>query len=145
MGLSNELLDPTKKEMIVNDCCNMIEEQIASKSGVGGMALKAAFAAIKGIKPGYINGAVEQLLPSCLTAVDPIWNQGMQNGDPVKHMVDSSSVTADALLSVTDERVQKSSRQIVKGTYEKFRGSAKKHVEEAVPDFAKVIEKHTKA
>ncbi len=145
MQLSNELLDPAKKEMVVSDCCNMIEEQLASKSGISGMALKAAFGALKGIKPGYINGAVEQLLPSCLTAIDPIWNEGVQNGDPVGHMVASSSVTADALLSVTDERVKKSTRQIVKGTYEKLRGSAKKHVEEAVPDFAKVIGKYAKA
>jgi hypothetical protein len=145
MGLSNGLLDPAKKEMVVNDCCNMIEEQLATKSGISGMAIKAAFAALKGIKPGYINGAVEQLLPSCLTAIDPIWSEGMLQGDPVGHMVASSSVTADALLSVTDERVKQSSRQIVKGTYEKLRGSAKKHVEEAVPDFAKVIEKYAKA
>lgn len=142
MELSNRLLDPTKKEMVVNDCCNMIEEQLASKSGISGMALKAAFAALKGIKPGYVNGAVEQLLPSCLTAIDPIWNEGVLQGDPVGHMVASSSHAADALLSVTDEKVKNSSRQIVKGTYEKLRGSAKKHVEEAVPDFAKVIEKH---
>jgi hypothetical protein len=32
----------------------------------------------------------------------------------------------------------------VRGTYEKLRGSAKKHVEEAVPDLAKVIHNYTK-
>lgn len=145
MELNQGLLDPTKKQMVVDDCCNMIETQLASKSGISGMALKAAFAALKGIKPGYVNGAVEQLLPECFTAIDPIWNEGVQNGDPVGHLAASSSVTADALLNIVDGRVKNSSRQIVKGTYEKLRGSAKKHVEEAVPDFAKVIDKYTKA
>ncbi|MBF2065720.1 MAG: hypothetical protein IGS39_15045 [Calothrix sp. C42_A2020_038] len=145
MVLSDGLANPEKKAMLVDDCCNMIETQLASKSGISGMALKAAFGALKGIKPGYIQGVVEQLLPQCFDAIDPIWNEGVQHGNPVEHMVSSRSRTADALLSVTDERVKNSSRQIVRGTYEKLRGSAKKHVEEAVPDFANVIDKYTKS
>jgi hypothetical protein len=144
MGLSDELLNSNKKDMIVDDCCTMIEAQLASKSGLSGIALKTAFAALKGVKPGYIPYVVEQLLPQCFTALDPIWDEGIQKGDPVQHLAASRDRTADALLSVTDERVKQAKRQIVRGTYEKFRGSAKQHVEEAVPDFAKVIGKYTK-
>ncbi|MBW4562454.1 MAG: hypothetical protein KME32_15140 [Mojavia pulchra JT2-VF2] len=143
MGLSDRLLNPPdKKTMIVDDCCNLIETQIASKSGISGITLKTAFAALKGVKPGYIPYVVEQILPQCLTALDPIWSEGEQKGDPVDHLVTSRSDTADALLGVTDARVQKAKRPIVRGTYEKFRGSAKKYVEEAVPDLAKVIGKY---
>ncbi|MDZ7960548.1 MAG: hypothetical protein RMY34_22145 [Aulosira sp. DedQUE10] len=142
MGLSDELLNSNKKDIIVDDCCTMIEAQISSKSGLSGIALKTAFAALKGVKPGYIPHVVEQLLPQCFTAIDPIWSEGVQKGDPVEHLVESRSRTADALLSVTDQRVQKTNRSIVRGTYDKFRGSAKQHIEEAVPDFAKVIGKH---
>ncbi len=145
MGLSDGLLNPDKKAMVVDDCCNMIEAQLASKSGLGGMALKTAFAALKGVKPGYIPYVVEILLPQCFTALDPIWSEGVQKGDPVGHLVASRSDTADALLSVTDEKAKNISRPIVRGTYEKLRGSAKQHVEEAVPDLAKVIDKYTKA
>ncbi|BAY29159.1 hypothetical protein NIES2107_10000 [Nostoc carneum NIES-2107] len=143
MGLSEELLNPTKKDLLVDDCCTMIEEQIASKSGLSGIALKTAFAALKGVKPGYIPHVVEQLLPQCFTAIDPIWSEGVEKGNPVDYLVESRSRAADALLSVTDQRVQKSSRSIVRGTYDKFRGSAKQYVEDAVPDFAKVIGKHS--
>ncbi|WP_427158201.1 DUF6918 family protein [Aliinostoc sp. HNIBRCY26] len=145
MGLSEGLLDPNKKAMVVDDCCNMIENQLASKSGVSGIALKAAFAALKGVKPGYIPYIIEQLLPPWFNAIDPIWSEGTQKGDPVAHLIASRSLTADALLSVTDTRVKSSTRSIVRGTYDKFRGSAKKHIEEAIPDFAKVIENYTKA
>ncbi|MBD2364714.1 DUF6918 family protein [Anabaena sp. UHCC 0399] len=145
MGLSDGLLDANKKAMVVNDCCNMIESQLAAKSGISGIALRTAFAALKGVKPGYIPYVVEQLLPPCFSAIDPIWSEGMQQGDPVAHLVGSRSRTADALLSVTDTRVKNSSRSIVRGTYEKLRGSAKQHVEEAVPDLAKVIQDYTKA
>jgi hypothetical protein len=123
----------------------MIDNQLAAKSGLSGMALKAAFAALKGVKPGYIPYVVEQLLPPCFTAIDPIWSEGIQNGDPVGHLVANRSRTADALLSITDERVKNTKRAIVRGTYEKLRGSAKQHVEEAVPDLAQVIDKYTKA
>ncbi|ABA24505.1 conserved hypothetical protein [Trichormus variabilis ATCC 29413] len=123
----------------------MIEAQLASKSGISGITLKTAFAALKGIKPGYIPHVVEQLLPQCFEALDPIWSEGVQKGDAVGYLVESRSRTADALLSITDARVKDSKRQIVRGTYDKFRGSAKQHVEEAVPDFAKLIDKYTKA
>jgi hypothetical protein len=145
MALSDGLLDANKKAMVVDECCKMIDSQLAAKSGISGIALKTAFAALKGIKPGYIPYVVEQLLPSCLSAIDPIWSEGMQNGDPVAHLVASRSRTADALLSITDTRVKSSTRPIVRGTYEKLRGSAKQHVEEAVPDLAKVIQNYTKA
>ena len=145
MGLSEGLLNPTKKAMAINDCCNMIEAQLASKSGMSGIALKTAFAALKGVKPGYIPYVVEQILPQCFTALDPIWSEGVQKGDPVEYLNANRSQTADALLGVTDVRVKNAKRQIVRGTYEKLRGSAKKHVEEAVPDLAKVISNYTKS
>lgn len=144
MGLSDHLLNPNKKAMVVDDCCNMIDQQLAAKSGISGIALKTAFAALKGVKPGYIPYVVEQLLPQFLTALDPLWNEGVEKGDPAAHLVASRSDTADALLGVTDARVQYTKRQIVKGTYDKFRGTAKKHVEEAVPDLAKIVDKYTK-
>jgi hypothetical protein len=144
MGLSDHLLNPNKKAMVVDDCCNMIDQQLAAKSGISGIALKTAFAALKGVKPGYIPYVVEQLLPQFLTALDPLWNEGVEKGDPAGHLVASRSDTADALLGVTDARVQYTKRQIVKGTYDKFRGTAKKHVEEAVPDLAKIVNKYTK-
>ncbi|MGJ5675948.1 MAG: DUF6918 family protein [Nostochopsis sp.] len=145
MKLSDGLLDSDKKAMVVEDCCNMIEAQLASKSGISGMVLKTAFAALKGVKPGYIPYVVEMILPQCFEALDPVWSEGVDKGDPVGHLVASRDRTADALLSVTDEKAKNVNRPIVRGTYEKLRGSAKQHVEDAVPDLAKVIDKYTKA
>ncbi|MEA5515888.1 DUF6918 family protein [Nodularia sp. UHCC 0506] len=144
MGLSDQVLSPNNKAMVIDDCCKMIDQQLSTKSGISGIALKTAFSALKGVKPGYIPYIVEQLLPQFLTALDPLWSEGIEKGDPVAHLIASRSDTADAMLGITDARVKQTKRQIVKGTYEKFRGTAKKHVEEAVPDLAKIIEKYTK-
>ena len=144
MGLSDQVLSPNNKAMVVDDCCKMIDQQLAAKSGMSGIAIKTAFSALKGVKPGYIPYIVEQLLPQFLTALDPLWNEGIEKGDPAGHLVASRSETADAMLGITDARVKNTQRQIIKGTYEKFRGSAKKHVEEAIPDLAKIVDKYTK-
>ncbi|WP_414550468.1 DUF6918 family protein [Anabaena sp. CCY 0017] len=144
MGLSDQVLSPNNKAMVVDDCCKMIDQQLAAKSGMSGIAIKTAFSALKGVKPGYIPYIVEQLLPQFLTALDPLWSEGIEKGDPAAHLIASRSDTADAMLGITDARVKNTQRQIIKGTYEKFRGSAKKHVEEAVPDLAKIVDKYTK-
>jgi hypothetical protein len=144
MGLCDGLSNPNKKERVVAECTQLLDEQVASMGGVSGLALKAGYAAVKGIAPTYCTGAIERLLPPSLTALDPIWNEGVQTGDPVAHLVQNRSRTADALLSVTDERIEKSQNTTVKGVYSKLRNSAKKHVEEAVPGLAKVIDNYTK-
>lgn len=145
MGLSDELLNPNKKAMVVADCCTMIDEQATSRQGLSGLAVKTAYSAMKGIKPGFIAYAVEQLLPQSLTALDPIWSEGVQKGDPVGYLDANRSRTADALLGVTDERVKNARSSIVRGSYKKLRGSAKSYVEDAVPHLARVIDKYTQS
>lgn len=145
MGLSEQLLTAKNKPLLINDCCNMIDQQLAAKSGMSGMAIKAAFAALKGAKPGYIPYIVEQLLPQFLTALDPLWHEGEANGDPVAYLNAKTSETADAMLSITDARIKHSNNSLIKGTYEKLRGSAKKHVETAVPDLVQIVNKYTNA
>lgn len=143
MGLSESLDDPTKTELLVADCTKLIDEQVAAKGGISGLGLKAAYAAVKGVKPGYIPGAVERLLPEVLAALDPIWSEGTQTGDPVGYLSQNRSRAADALLSITDAKSEKSNNAIVRSSYKKFRNSAKKDVEEAIPGLAQIINNHT--
>ena len=143
MGLSNNLLNPNNKSLIVRDCCEMIDAQVAGKSGLSGIAIKTAFAALKGIKPNYIYGVVDSLLVPCFNAIDPLWDEGIAQGEPVEYLKANRSRTADALLIVTDEKVKSTKLQLVKGVYDKLRSSAKQHVEEAVPAFAQIIGKYS--
>lgn len=144
MGLSDGLKNSNKKAMLVADCCTMLDEQVAAKQGLSGIAVKTVYRAMKGSRPGFIAYAVEQILPQCFTALDPIWSEGVQKGDPVGHLDVSRSRTADALLGVTDTRVKNVQSKLLRGSYEKLRGSAKSHVEEAVPHLARVIDNYTK-
>jgi hypothetical protein len=47
------------------------------------------------------------------------------------------------MLAVTDEKVERAKSGLVKSTYKMLRGSAKKHVEEAVPRLGGLLQKHT--
>jgi hypothetical protein len=142
MSLANAVDDTTKKGAIIKDCCTLIDEEVASKGGLSGLAVKAGYAAVKGIKPGFITEVVEKLLPEFAAAADPIWEEGKNGGDPVGHFTTNRARVADALLAVTDAKSKNAKSAVVRGTYEKMRGSAKKNVEEAVPRLAKLLQKH---
>jgi len=142
MGLSETLQDAGKKPQVIADCCQLVDEEVASKGGLSGLAVKAGYAAVKGIKPGFIAKVVEKLLPEFAEKLDPLWNEGAQKGKATDFMVSNRSRVADALLSVTDARIHTAQSSVVRSTYEKLRGSAKKHVEDAVPRLSKLIEKH---
>lgn len=144
MGLLDAMHDEEKKKAVVADCCTLIDEEVSSKGGLSGIAVKAGYAAVKGIKPGFIKSTVEHLLPDFAEKLDPLWAEGMKTGKPTDFILSNKSRVADALLTVTDERARKSNKGMVKSTYEKLRGSAKKNVEEALPRLAKLLEKHAK-
>jgi hypothetical protein len=142
MSLADAMNDPSKKGVIIKDCCTMIDEEVASKGGLSGLAVKAGYAAVKGIKPGFVAEVVDKLMPEFARAIDPIWDEGVKAGKPVDHFTASKSRVADALLSVTDGKSKNAKSAVVRGTYDKLRGSAKKNVEEAVPRLGKLLEKH---
>ena len=142
MSLGEAVDDPNKKPAIVKDCCTLVDEEVAAKSGLSGLAVKAGYAAVKGVKPGFITEVVNRLLKEFADQLDPLWEEGKKKGDPVGHFAGNKSKVADALLSVTDGKVKTSKSSVVRGTYERLRGSAKKNVEEAVPRLSKLLQKH---
>ncbi len=144
MGLVDALNDATKKTAIVNDCCTLLDEEVAAKGGLSGIAVKAGYAAVKGVKPGFIKHTVEHLLPEFAEKLDPVWADAVKTGAPASYFTSNKGRVADALLAVTDARAAKSTKGTVKSMYEKLRGSAKKNVEEAVPRLSKLLEKHLK-
>ena len=134
---------PEKKNLVIDDCCTLIDQEVGDKGGLSGLAIKAGYAAVKGIKPGFIREAVAHLLPAFSQALDPIFQEAKGKGVAVStHFIGNSGRVADALLAITDERARHASG-LVKGTYEKLRPTGKKNVEAAVPRLSRVIEKHT--
>lgn len=142
-NLTDAFTAETKKDNVVTDCMLLIDAEVADKGGLSGLAIKAGYGVVKGIKPGFIKQTVSDLLPEFATALDPIYQEAKSKSAPVAdYFRDNSARVADALLAITDAKAAKSKSGAVKGTYEKLRGQAKKNVEAAVPRLGKMVEKH---
>ncbi|MEM9817138.1 MAG: hypothetical protein AAF827_12150 [Cyanobacteria bacterium P01_D01_bin.6] len=129
------------KASIVKDCDHLINSHVSQKGGVSGIALKTAYRVVKGVGPNYVQGAIGRMLPATLKVLDPIWQEGLQSGDPVAYLEEHRSRTADLILSVTDHRIQHTSGPII-GVYNKLRKSVKSDVETAVPELATILDRH---
>ncbi|MEZ4443111.1 MAG: hypothetical protein R3B72_28715 [Polyangiaceae bacterium] len=138
MSLKETLSD--KRSAVVDDCVNLVDREVDGKKGMGGMVIKAGYKAVKGIKPGFIRTVVDKLFDEWIEKLEPIWAEG--DGKPA-HLTANSSRVAEALLAVTDGKVDGAKSAVVKSTYKKLRPSAKEHVEAAVPGLAAVLGKHT--
>lgn len=142
--LPEVLTSDDKRARVVQDCLSLIDAEVADKGGISGMTIKAGYKAVKGIKPGFLQKVVHDLLPEFAAAMDPIYQEALEQGQPVRsYFVQNQSRLADALLAITDGRAQRTKSGVVKSAYERLRGSAKKNVEQAVPRLGALIEKHT--
>jgi hypothetical protein len=141
MKLSDMIDNPAVKTDIVEDCIKLIDAQVASKGGLGGMALKTAYKVVNGVGAGYVAGAIGRMLPETFVALTPIWNEGLQTGNPVNYLTEHRSRTADIILGVTDARLHRANSAVT-AAYKQLRKSVKQDVELAVPELASIIGNH---
>jgi hypothetical protein len=142
-NLTEALTAEPRKNAVVEDCLALIDAEVHDKSGLTGLAIKAGYKTVQGIKPGFVRQVVTDLLPEFAHVLEPIYQEAKANGRGVRdHMTANGPRVADALLSITDEKANRAKSGMVKGTYEKLRSTAKKNVEAAVPRLAAMIEKH---
>ena len=137
--------DPNKRNGLIDDCVDLVDNEVKAKSGLGGMVIKTGYKAVKGVKPGFIRQVVSKLFDEWAAELDPIWEEAvLQGGSPDRHFIAQKSRVAEALLKVTD-RKSTEAKGVVASTYKKLRPTAKKHVEEAVPALASLLHKHANA
>ena len=134
--------DPQRKA-VVADACEVLDQEVADKSGLGGIAIKGAYSVVKGIKPGFVPEVVNGLLDDFLAALDPIYQEALaRNETPGRHLATNGDRVADALLAITDARAARSSHAMLRKTYEKLRPTAKKHVSSAAPRLGQLLDRH---
>ena len=141
MNLNDVLNEEAKRASITEDVCRLVDEQVGNQRGISGVAVKAGYKLVQGVKPGFVRNVVEALLPEFAAALEPFREQAVTQGQSVASYFGAhSQEVAEALLAVTDGRAQASKHGSVKGAYGKLRGSARKNVERAVPGLGKIIE-----
>ena len=143
MNLNDVLNDEASKASIIEDVVRLIDGEVANQKGLSGVAVKAGYKLVQGVKPGFVRNVVQALLPEFAAVLEPIREQALAEGQTVSgYFAAHSQEIAEALLVVTDGRAQKSDHGSVKGAYSKLRGSARKNVESAVPGLGAIIEKY---
>jgi hypothetical protein len=142
--LKTALLDKTKRPAVVADLNSLVDAEVAGKGGLSGTVIKAGYATVKKVKPGFVAHAINALLPTFLDALQPLWaeHRGAGTGDFGAFLAARPDRAADALLGVTDARAKASNREALKKGYDKLRPNAKKHVIDALPRLGRVIDKH---
>jgi len=141
--LVEQIGQPNKRPAVINDCVELIDNQVKQK----GFIMKSAYATIKAIKKGFVAETVDSLLDDWLGKLQPHydkWATAKQSSFS-DYLIARQDDVAEDLLSVTDERAQKSSHGTAKKMYGKMRDGAKRNVVEAIPDLARLIEKHISA
>jgi hypothetical protein len=141
--LVEQIGKPPKREQVIEDCVALIDGQVKQK----GFVIKSAYATIKAIKKRFVPEVVDSLLDDWLGKIQPHYDKWSvtKPSTLADFLVARSDDVAEDLLSVTDARAEKTSHTTAKKMYMKMRDGAKKNVVEAIPDLARMIEKHVAA
>jgi len=135
-------VDPVRPQ-VIEDCCALIDAQVKTR----GMMVRASYATIKTIKRKFVPETVDALLDDWMGKLQPYhdrWSAG-GGGTFSEYLIARSDEVAEDLLSVTDERAEKTSHTTARKMYLKMRGSAKQNVVESMPELATLIERHLAA
>ena len=145
MAIQDKLTDPIQRKAIVRDAEQVLRAEVSDKGGLSGVAVKATFRMVGGLKPGLIPMTIDALLDDFARAVDPFykeWVANPQGRSCRQHLTSKATSVADALLSITDERAKKSDHRALVKAYSKLRPKGHQHVVAAIPRVSVLIEKY---
>ena len=140
-----ELTQPSHREKIVVECCELIDAEVGAKAGLSGIAVKGAYKLVKAVKRGFVRDVVDAMLDEWVAKLDPFYQAwlGEGAGKPMAdYMVARGEEIAERLLEVTDGRARAARNAGVKKMYEKLRPMAKRHVEAALPRLGRLLERN---
>jgi hypothetical protein len=142
-ALSEVVKDPAKRRAVVGDCVSLIEAEVGDKRGLTGAAIKAAYMTVKNIKPGFVSAAMNDLLDPFSAKVDPFWAECQEKKANARQFFAlKRGEIANALLSITDGKADRSQHKVLVKAYHRLRPQAVSHIGDAMPRLADVIVKH---
>ncbi len=134
--------DPLRQQ-VISDCVQLIDGTVKRK----GIIVKSAYATIKAIKKRFVPEVVDGMLDEWLDKLQPHYEKwsAQKQSSFSDYVIARSDDVAEDLLSVTDARAKSTTHTTAAKMYNKMRPSAKRDVIEAIPDLAKMIERHLAA
>src|SRR5262249_37764362 len=72
VGKLEELLTaPERRKNVVADCVRLIDQEVDARTGLSGLAIKGAYRVAKAVRSGFVDDAVDRLLPRFLAQLEP--------------------------------------------------------------------------
>ncbi|TVZ00066.1 hypothetical protein EAS64_39010 [Trebonia kvetii] len=144
---------PTLQELFLNDenfprlvadAQALVDSELASKGGISGTAVKAAYKAVTAFAPGYYQETLSSMLPEMIAQLQPYWADFGASGsaDFGDYLAKRGEEVSESLLSVTDNMAQLSGRAAVVKAYQMVRGGAGKNIDAALPALGAMVQKY---
>ena len=145
--LKDTLLQTDNRPVVIQDCADLVDREVARKKGVTGMMIKGGYKAFKAIKPSIVTDAVDILLDDFTAILDKFYDDYLKEQPEKTRPFDRwteprDKKLADDLLTVTDNLMERSNKVAIKKVYNSLRKVAERNVAEAVPEVSKLIMKH---
>lgn len=142
--LNEMLLAPDVQPHVITDCKALVEQELATKSGISGTAVKVAYKAVTTFAHGYYQEMIEMMLPDMAGKLEPYWADFTASGgsDFGGYLAKRPEEVSEALLSVTDDVAAHGERAVILKAYGAVRGGAGKHIEAALPNLGAMVQKY---
>ncbi len=139
--LSEILLSDEARPGTVDACERLVNEEVASKTGLTGLAIKAGFKTVVAFKKTIIHEACDALVDEFVEKLEDYYAQHLtREGEDLKAaMVKDAEMLADTLLKVTDARAERNKNKLLVGAYRKLRPLGQKQVVAAMPRIADML------
>jgi hypothetical protein len=145
-SLKEIIEDPNVSQSVLTDGLRVLDEEIAKRSGIGGMAIKGAYKVVKNVQGGRtLRRGVELLMPEFIDKLDPYYTRFQEEGKGKtweEYLRPHYATLADELLGVTDRKIQGTDNRAVRGAYDKLRPKARKEVIASLPALARMMERY---
>lgn len=128
--VSEVLLDPVRRPYAVRVLSEVVDEEVHRKRGIAGVAVRAAYVAVRKIDRGVVSRAVDEMLPEFAHVLDAYW---AEDGGFADRLVTHADEVAEGLLSVTDVQADHSHHAALAVVYHSLRSHAAGHVRQALP------------
>ncbi len=134
--VSDVLLEPAMRPYAVRVLSGVVDEEVHGKRGIGGAAVRAAYAAVRRIDRGVVPRAVDEMLPDFARVLDAYWTG---EDDLAGRLTSQADEVAEALLAVTDAQATHSHHAALAMVYHTLRSHAATHVRAALPRLGQAV------
>ncbi len=145
-SLKKIIEDPSIMQSLVADSLRVLDEEVARRSGLGGMAIKGPYRVVKNVQGGRIlEKAVRALVPEFVDKLDPYYIRFQKDGAGKtweEYLRPHHLTLSDELLSVTDRKIRETDNRVVRGAYDKLRPKARKEVAASMPALTRMMERY---